>query len=51
MSHNKSNLHDIEFNLLEVLRRQDVFGAGDEMVLEAVAADLVSSSEGGSETC
>src|SRR6202000_3295217 len=28
MSHYKSNLRDIEFNLFEVLRRQDVMGAG-----------------------
>ena len=27
MSHYKSNLRDIEFNLFEVLRRQDVLGA------------------------
>src|SRR5581483_981733 len=27
MSHYKSNLRDIEFNLFEVLRRQDVMGA------------------------
>jgi hypothetical protein len=26
MSHYKSNLRDIEFNLFEVLRRQDVLG-------------------------
>ena len=28
MSHYKSNLRDIEFNLFEMLRRQDVMGAG-----------------------
>ena len=28
MGHYKSNLRDIEFNLFEVLRRQDVLGAG-----------------------
>jgi len=27
MGHYKSNLRDIEFNLFEVLRRQDVLGA------------------------
>jgi hypothetical protein len=28
MGHYKSNLRDIEFNLFEVLRRQDLLGSG-----------------------
>ena len=45
MSHYKSNLRDIEFNLFEVLRRQDVMGAGpyeefDEETARGIIAEV-----------
>ena len=38
MSHYKSNLRDIEFNLFEVLRRQDVMGAEPYEEFDAATA-------------
>ncbi|MDR0344142.1 MAG: acyl-CoA dehydrogenase [Nocardiopsaceae bacterium] len=38
MGHYKSNLRDIEFNLFEVLRRQEVLGAGPFAELDAETA-------------
>ena len=45
MSHYKSNLRDIEFNLFEVLRRQDVLGLPpypelDEETARSILAEL-----------
>ena len=38
MSHYKSNLRDIEFNLFEVLNRQDVLGTGPYDEIDADTA-------------
>src|SRR6201993_868482 len=51
MSHYKSNLRDIEFNLFEVLRRQDVlsqptFGDLDEDVAREILAELDTMARG-----
>src|SRR5262247_3687647 len=45
MSHYKSNLRDIEFNLFEVLRRQDLLGAPpypdlDEETVRGILGEL-----------
>src|ERR1051326_1354289 len=45
MSHYKSNLRDIEFNLFEVLRRQDLLGEAlypelDEQTARSILAEL-----------
>jgi alkylation response protein AidB-like acyl-CoA dehydrogenase len=43
MGHYKSNLRDIEFNLFEVLRRQDILGAGPYPDLdEQTARDILA---------
>jgi alkylation response protein AidB-like acyl-CoA dehydrogenase len=51
MSHYKSNLRDIEFNLFEVLRRQDVMGAGpygefDEETARGILDEVNRLAEG-----
>jgi alkylation response protein AidB-like acyl-CoA dehydrogenase len=51
MSHYKSNLRDIEFNLFEVLRRQDLLGTGpypelDEDTVRGVLAELERMATG-----
>src|SRR5450756_2821624 len=43
MSHYKSNLRDVEFNLFEVLRRQEVLGAAPfDEVDEETARDMLA---------
>src|SRR5579863_3002733 len=51
MSHYKSNLRDIEFNLFEVLRRQDLLGAQpypelDEQTARTILAELNTMAAG-----
>ena len=51
MSHYKSNLRDIEFNLFEVLRRQDLFGQPpyeelDEQTARDILAELDAQAAG-----
>jgi alkylation response protein AidB-like acyl-CoA dehydrogenase len=51
MSHYKSNLRDIEFNLFEVLRRQDLFGRPpyaelDEQTARDILAELNAQATG-----
>src|ERR1700761_6905887 len=51
MSHYKSNLRDIEFNLFEVLRRQDLlgrepFGDLDEETARSMLAELDALAPG-----
>ena len=38
MGHYKSNLRDVEFNLFEVFRRQDLFGSGPYAELDEETA-------------
>jgi alkylation response protein AidB-like acyl-CoA dehydrogenase len=51
MSHYKSNLRDIEFNLFEVLRRQDLLGQApyselDEETVRGILAELAKMATG-----
>src|SRR5579871_994720 len=51
MSHYKSNLRDIEFNLFEVLRRQDLLGEApypdlDEQTARTILAELAAMASG-----
>ncbi|HJY72417.1 MAG TPA: acyl-CoA dehydrogenase N-terminal domain-containing protein, partial [Streptosporangiaceae bacterium] len=51
MSHYKSNLRDIEFNLFEVLRRQDLLGEQpypdlDEETARTILAELDTMAAG-----
>ncbi|MFD0853997.1 acyl-CoA dehydrogenase family protein, partial [Actinomadura adrarensis] len=51
MGHYKSNLRDVEFNLFEVFRRQDVLGSGpfadlDEDTARSILEEVVRLSEG-----
>ena len=51
MSHYKSNLRDIEFNLFEVLRRQDLLGEPpypelDEETARSILAELDKMATG-----
>jgi alkylation response protein AidB-like acyl-CoA dehydrogenase len=51
MSHYKSNLRDIEFNLFEVLRRQDLLGEApypelDEQTARTILAELAAMAAG-----
>ena len=51
MSHYQSNLRDIEFNLFEVLRRQDLLGEPpypelDEQTARTILAELNAMATG-----
>ena len=51
MSHYKSNLRDIRFNLFEVLRRQDLLGAPpypdlDDETIQSILDEVKRLAEG-----